>query len=332
MEIKRFWFLIQQDIDHPVGGVKQIYRFADILSKLGFYSCVVQKTEEFRPLWFKTDSKFKTISYQKFKFLQLDPNIDYIILPETFLPIFFQLQEVPKIIFNQNMHYVFGENMSLQPSYVQSVYSSESLAHVLTVSHSDYSYISDLFPLRTHQISLFVNAIETNLFNFSFSGSKVISYMPRKNSAHSRNVLHLLNQQTWFIDSGWQIVPIHDMPQDLVSSTLQSSSIFLAFGYPEGFGLPLAEALACGCIIVGYDGIGGREISSVGKSFDVFSTVCYRDFYSFLLQIRNAIDLVDNSPPSLFSNLSAASRVIKNLYCHRNMVSSIEEFLQRLLS
>ena len=331
MEIKRFWFLIQQDVAHPVGGVKQIYRFADILSQLGFYSCVVQKTSDFRPPWFKFDCAFKTISYNEFKSLQLDSTIDYIILPETFLPIFFNVQDVPIIIFNQNMHYVFGENMSFKPKYVQSVYSSERLAHVLTVSHSDYSYITDSFPLEPSKVSLLVNAIETNLFKFKFSGSKVISYMPRKNSSHSRTVLHLLSQQSWFVDSGWQLVPIHNMSQDLVSSTLQSSSIFLAFGYPEGFGLPLAEALACGCVIVGYDGIGGREISAIGQSFDIFRTVSYRDFYSFLKQIRYAIELFQNCPPSLISNLSAASRVVRNHYSYQNMVSSVEEFLQRIL-
>ena len=36
--------------------------------------------------------------------------------------------------------------------------------------------------------------------------------------------------------------------------------MFVALGHTEGFGLPLAEALAAGCLVAGYDGGGGREL------------------------------------------------------------------------
>ena len=35
--------------------------------------------------------------------------------------------------------------------------------------------------------------------------------------------------------------------------------LFLSCGHPEGFGLPLAEAIACGCLVVGYHGLAGRD-------------------------------------------------------------------------
>ena len=54
-----------------------------------------------------------------------------------------------------------------------------------------------------------------------------------------------------------------------VLQTLSSSALFLSFGHPEGFGLPVAEALACGTAVIGYSGLGGRELFNIGKCFGV---------------------------------------------------------------
>ena len=40
---------------------------------------------------------------------------------------------------------------------------------------------------------------------------------------------------------------------------MRESAVFLSFGHPEGFSLPPAEAMACGCVVIGYHGRGGRE-------------------------------------------------------------------------
>ena len=44
-----------------------------------------------------------------------------------------------------------------------------------------------------------------------------------------------------------------------MADQLRSTTIFLSFAYQEGFGLPAAEAMACGAYVVGFHGFGGRE-------------------------------------------------------------------------
>ncbi len=44
-----------------------------------------------------------------------------------------------------------------------------------------------------------------------------------------------------------------------VAETLASAHVFLVTGFPEGCPLPPLEAMACGCLCVGYMGFGGAD-------------------------------------------------------------------------
>ena len=45
-----------------------------------------------------------------------------------------------------------------------------------------------------------------------------------------------------------------------MAAELRRAALFVALGREEGFGLPVAEALASGCPVVGFHGMGGREL------------------------------------------------------------------------
>ena len=47
------------------------------------------------------------------------------------------------------------------------------------------------------------------------------------------------------------------------------SLLFFSFGYPEGLPLPPAEAMASGCVVVGYHGFGGAEYLKAGISYPI---------------------------------------------------------------
>ena len=328
----RFWFLLQQDVDRPIGGVKQIYMVASIISELGYSVSIVQGTSTFRPSWFPLDKlNFSTIGNSEFSVQSLDPNIDVVVIPETFLPLLPKLEHLRVVIFNQNMHYLFGEKLDFDPSFVLKAYSSSNIIAVLTVSSSDHSFAIDALPVPPSRIHRIVNAIEEDLFYFSASSSKTIAYMPRKNPDHAKVLLNLLKAQPWFKESGWSFSPIHNKSLSEVSSILRNSSLFLSFGYPEGFGLPLAEAIVSGCYVVGYDGIGGSEISELCRPYNVFSSIPYRDFHFFLVSIKKALFEFETSP-QLPSRLHAASSLVSARYSPRAMRQSLKAFLSSAIA
>lgn len=91
-------------------------------------------------------------------------------------------------------------------------------------------------------------------------GGKVrIAYMPRKNKALAKQIRETFSALDEGLAARTQWVEIAGMTAQGVAEALQSAHIFLATGFPEGCPLPPLEAMACGCLPVGYMGYGGAD-------------------------------------------------------------------------
>ena len=323
-----FYLPIHPDTSKPIGGVKQVHRLAETLLDLGYDSYIVQDSADFHPGWFS--SEVKAVSLNKGKiYKNLDPSCNTIILPETFLPhIPYYYPTIPKIIFNQNFSYTFGPPSMkggfdlLTPSDVISLYRHPSIFSVWTVSSHDARAVSDSLPLRPHvSVSRIFNHIDTNIFNFGHSKKRQFAYMPRKNKRDSEIICSLLNSQDWF--KGWKLLPISDLSQSEVSSVFKDSVGFISTGHPEGFGLPLAEAAACGCNLFGYDGIAGSEIFDVCRAHGFDNRIGFGDWASILPKISNFISCLKSSNDIILGDLYKISCDISELYSLDSMKDSV---------
>ncbi|MCZ0961440.1 glycosyltransferase family 4 protein [Paracoccus benzoatiresistens] len=124
-----------------------------------------------------------------------------------------------------------------------------------------FSRLIDLSPL--YKVPL---AIDTALFS---PGRKenMIAYMPRRRADEVDLLVRSLKDRGQVSD--YQFQPIDGLPLSEVASLLGRARIFLSFSEGEGFGLPPAEAMASGCIVIGYTGGGGDEFFDPGWSFPV---------------------------------------------------------------
>ena len=96
-----------------------------------------------------------------------------------------------------------------------------------------------------------------------------IAFMPRKNKVFARQIRELaearLRRRTPPLPLEW--TSIEDCSQAEVARTLQTAHLFLCTGFPEGCPLPPLEALACGCVPVGFTGLGGWDYMRQAANF-----------------------------------------------------------------
>ena len=95
----------------------------------------------------------------------------------------------------------------------------------------------------------------------SGTGPVRVAWMPRKNKALAEQIQQVaeavLQREPAPVRVEW--VPVHRMSQEEMAWVFATCSLFLNTAFPEGFGLPPLEAMACGCVPVGFTGFGGRD-------------------------------------------------------------------------
>jgi len=108
--------------------------------------------------------------------------------------------------------------------------------------------------------------IDTSLFcapehkpDVSGNNKVRIAYMPRKNKALAKQIRETFSALDEELAARCEWVEISGLTAQGVAEALGSAHIFLATGFPEGCPLPPLEAMACGCLAVGYMGFGGAD-------------------------------------------------------------------------
>ena len=331
MAPRRYWFALHPDLTRPIGGVKQVHRLAETLISLGRRATLIQDDPTFHPGWF--ESQVPAVARKVlFAGANLDAAHDVVVMPETFLPLLpSYLPGIPKMIFNQNGSYTFNLGNAerfLEPSKVLRLYRHPDVRAVLCVSEHDRQLLRAgiaSVPDRVHRV---VNAIETDRFRPDGAKQRWIAFMPRKHAGRDAAIVSaLLQSQCWF--QGWRLMPIEGRPQTEVAEILQRSLVFLAFSQREGFGLPLAEAAACGCHLIGYTGLGGSEVFSLAASHGSAEVVRDGDWLGFIQSLERFQASLDRDTGGVAQNLLLSSKAIRTSYGPEAMRASVSEALPR---
>lgn len=93
------------------------------------------------------------------------------------------------------------------------------------------------------------------------SGTVRVAWMPRKNTALARQIRETVEARLPRVQPGMTLewVEIHHRTQAEVAELFRSAHVFLATGFPEGCPLPPLEAMASGCVVAGFSGLGGWD-------------------------------------------------------------------------
>lgn len=239
---------LSKHFGYPLGGVRIAHRHVGLLARNGFDARILlvdEKREAHFADTVPTDSLLP-----EFRILPSD----LFVIPEPWERYIRQLAAYPvrRYVFCQNHFYAFhgvGAWKSYADAGIDTVFCcSEVIAEFLTGT------------MGLDRAPIIHNSIDHEVFQPA-PKRRQIAVMPRKMSVESRFLRGAFRQRhPGLAQVPW--VEIADMPEAEVARILGESAVFLALGRNEGFGLPPIEAMASGCLVVGFTGDGGRSFAT----------------------------------------------------------------------
>ena len=318
------------DVDRAIGGVKQLYRHVEHLVSLGWDAAVVTEGDGFRPNWFKSSAPSLSLQSSK-RSNELDDDATILVLPETYLGVDLtsfrglDLNRLARLVFNQNAYYSFGDFASNTAEALKQFYDNESVLQVLSVSEDTHAFLDRNLGLDDSRLSRIVNAVEP-IFNCDHPKQNRMHWMPRKNPQHVQAVIQAMQRSGLEHSGGWLGGPLQNLSHAKVAQSLNEARLFLAFGHPEGFGLPIAEAMAAGCWVVGYSGGGGRELFRFGASHEVH----FGDWSGFIMALQDAFRRFALAPRETHFRLQRQAQAIRVLYSPEQERASVAAAWDRI--
>jgi glycosyltransferase involved in cell wall biosynthesis len=305
MSARRLLFVCYPDTNHTIGGVKQIYRQVELLKQRGWDAQVLQEQPGFRPDWFESGAPVLDLA----SYVASGPSAeqDLIVLPETWLTnVPSYLPGIPKVIFNQNAFYTFGLEGRCEESTLE-LYQHPDIRGVVTVSEDSRNLLVRGCGVAADRCHVVINGIDPNLFHAPALKLRRIVFMGRKHADHLRKVILMARRRPTLARYGFKELP--RLTHQEVAQELREALLFLSCGHPEGFGLPLAEAIASGCLVVGYHGLGGRDFA-----LPHIQAIEFGDLLGFVDAIEAEVQRFEANPETVIQERCAASRLIQERY------------------
>lgn len=323
-------FLLQPDVEKPIGGAKQVHRQVEQLVALGWDAAVVAEKAGFRPGWFESQAPVLAFSdCREQGELRSDHTI--VVLPETYLGINLadyngvDLRHQPRVVFNQNAYYSAAGAGPRPLEQLAAFYDAPEVLQVLCVSEDSHAFLRRSWGVDDGRLSRIINAVEP-LFRPDATKHRRIHWLPRKNPEHAQALLLALRRSPPLQAGDWQAEALQQLRHAQLAEKLNAASLFLSFGHPEGFGLPVAEAMAAGCYVVGYSGGGGRELFRHGASEEV----AFGDWQGFHAAVLRALRRFAEEPRELELRLRRQSEAIRLLYSAEQERASIAAAWERI--
>jgi hypothetical protein len=210
---------------------------------------------------------------------------DVIVIPESWPAVikYFSSSQTRKIIHCQNPYYLFHSFDSI------AALSRHGFQEIITCSGFTEQMLRQFgFKGELHTVR---PAIDEVFLRRENAPKKLqIAFMPRKRGIETQFIKGLFRSQYPDLNHiNW--VPVENKTRSECATILKESAVFASFSFLEGLGLPPLEAMASGCIVVGFHGLGGKEYANTQNGFWIEEG----DYFGFVQQISQALKAAQDS-------------------------------------
>jgi len=291
--------------NRPIGGIKMHYLHPLILNEIGYHASPLVMGRYDGDFW---NYPIKPLHIKNVGF-NLAHN-DIVVSTEFFPYEGLRFKNCRRIIFVQNWINIARQ---LKPEDKTKSYLDLGYDQVLTCSQYIANILSTTMGIESNIVP---NGVDQNIFYESASSrnKNQILCLPRKNKTDLEKIKAIVLAQKPEVT----FVEADNLTQEQIALEYRKSDIFLATGYPEGFGLPPLEAMFSGCAVVGFTGGGALEFMQHEKTALVAKDGDCKAAANSLLKVLNE--------PQLKESLRSNGLRISQNYTLQKMKTSLTKF------
>lgn len=293
------------------GGIKLAFRHVEILREAGL-DAVVATPGAKPPGWFATSAPPIDVA-------ALAPGGDVLALPENHAGFLRSFADWPnrKVVFCQN-HFMAFRGLDGKSSYTDF-----GVSAILGEGRQAADFCRRRFPsLPTTHVSV---CVDTDLFHFQSQKKLQIAYAPRKRALEA-GFIHDRFRAEYPEFRGIPWVQIAGVSEGQVAQVLRGSAVYLSLCRFEALPLSILEAFACGCVVAGFTGFGGREYTSERNGFWAAEDDCT----DCIAKLAQAVRLVTNGGP-MHSDMLEAAHITASCYSRERLARRLIEFWRAFL-
>ena len=239
-------FYFCPDFPLPSAGTKRLYRHVCHLNRLGFDAYIVHQKKPFILSWHGYEAPVIWVEDNP-TFL----NEDILVFPEAMTNMMNMTKDFPcrRIVIVLNWAYIHtnlpkGEN-----------WKDYHIKRAITPSPFIKDFVEWSMGL---DVTLIDNFVDHQRYYYDLVQKKMkISYMARKDL--SGEILHSIFLKKESVLQNYEWVHLKDLDEEKYSRHILESKIFLATSPQEGMPTSVLEAMASGCIVIGFSGVGGND-------------------------------------------------------------------------
>jgi glycosyltransferase involved in cell wall biosynthesis len=314
-------YYLTPDQSAPRGGVRMLYRHVELLTELGFSAAVMHSKPGFRVNWFEHATPVVSAGTTT-----LSPD-DILVVPEFYAIGFSDLPREPrKIVFNQGAYHTF-DHIPFAGTAPGEPYSSVSnLVAMLTVSEDSAALVSYTFPtIPVHRARAVLDRRVFHPGEYPAT-ARQLAFVPRRRPTEREQLMHILRSRG--VLDGWRLVPIEGYTETQTAQIMRETPIFFSFSEREGFGLPPVEAMASGCFVVGFTGLGGRDYFDPAYS----APVAEGDLLAYARAAEDAMRQFSTDPDGFAKAGRQASELVLGRYHVEGLRADLQTFYTPLIS
>lgn len=234
------------------GGIKAAFQHVELLVEGGF-EAFISTPDGAPPTWFESPARVMPLDYIR--------DDDILVFPENHHGLLdrFARSAHLKMVFCQNPHLVY-RGLNGHASYADL-----GISHILCPSHTVLHYCRRRFPGMSLGYTPYY--IDHTRFLHRPDKALQIAVMPRKRMVEFGAIVDLFGA----LYPAFRHVPwayLHKATESEVAQTLAGSAVYLSLARLEAHGMAALEAMACGCVVAGFNGVvGGSDTATARNGF-----------------------------------------------------------------